>query len=570
MCARRINRHHEERRVHLQDKGSDTGSHGGKAHAVLDGSASVGDNAGGGGAVLHNGGRGLLGGTGDNGGRNSLSRLGSAVLDGGGDGLGRLGGSRDSGAGDDNGLGGRGRTRRLRGSRAAGSGGSGSTRADRADSGVERDNGSDGGLAASVSATSGGDVLLGLVDSRGGQSTGRSSEDGDGDDSGGDGNGLAGSSSSTGGALVDGDSGGLVLASSADGQSLGSGTSNSATVVASGRDGRNGADGGVGNNDLSDGGGSARNTRSARLDSASGGAVDGGGGQRSGGDSAGDIALGDGLSRDNGDEGGAGAGSGSLIDKDGRIGVGISDESINSAEEGAGSELRVVRSADAGVSGTASLNAVNDPVVAESGLASDHAGLAGRENGTLDEETAADEVLGAIVVLEDLVVVFGADDGLGVGEGGGAVVARVRDSGHGSTVVGGSAGRDLSRSAVVVRSRRGRVVVVTTVVAAGDSGESNTRSLTSRAIGDLAEEGASIIVGVEGGTNTLGVCGASGKAVVEGLASSLGEDDGQINLNTRVGDVDLNEEGDALESEGVAAGASSGRRASSSGSGGGV
>jgi len=413
-------------------------------------------------------------------------------------------------------------------------------------------------------------VLLGLVDGGGGQSTGRSGENGDRDDGGGDGNGLAGSSVNTSGALVDGDSGGLVLASSADGQSLGSGTSNSATVVAAGRNSRDGADGGVGNNDLSDSGGSAGDARSARLNSASGGAVDGGGGQGSGGDSAGDIALGDGLSRNDGNKGRAGAGNGSLVDENGRVGVGISNEGINSAEESAGSGDRVVRSADASVSSTASLNAVNDPVVAEGGLASDHAGLAGREDGTLDEEAAADEVLGAIVVLEDLVVVLRADDGLSVGEGGGAVVARVRDSGHRSAVVGGSAGRDSSRrSAVVVRDRRSRVVV-TAVVAASDGSESDTRGLTSRAIGDRAEERASLIVGVEGGTNTLSVLGAGGKAVVEGLAGSLGENDGKINLNTRVGDINFNEEADTAEGEGVAGGASGGGRASSSGSGGGV
>jgi len=300
----------------------------------------------------------------------------------------------------------------------------GLTRADGADSGVERDNGSDSGLAASVSTASGGDVLLGLVDGRSGQSTSRASENGDLNDGGGNSGGLSGSSVNTSRALVDGNSAGLVLASSAD-LDGGDGTSSSASNSTASGQGRNRADGGVGDNDLSDGGSSARNTRSARLDSASGGAVDGGSGQRSGGDGAGDIALGDGLGRNDRDEGGAATVDGSLVDEDSRVGVRVFNKSLNSAVEGTRSKGRVVRCADASGSGAASLNAVNDPVVAESSLASDHASLAGRENVTLDVKTAADEVLGTIGVLEDLVVVLRADDGLSVGEGGGAVGARV-------------------------------------------------------------------------------------------------------------------------------------------------
>lgn len=59
--------------------------------------------------------------------------------------------------------------------------------------------------------------------------------------------------------------------------------------------------------------------------------------------------------------------------------------------------------------------------------------LAGQENDTLDLEAAADEVLRAIGLLEDLIVVRGTSYRLSVREG--TVVARVRAGGHGSTFV---------------------------------------------------------------------------------------------------------------------------------------
>lgn len=217
----------------------------------------------------------------------------------------------------------------------------------------------------------------------------------------------------------------------------------------------------------------ARNTGSARLDGTGSGGVDGRGGHRGGCDGSKNTVGSGSYGRNNGSSGGNIA---SLVDEDSRIGVGIGNETVNRAVESASTLDRVVRGTDAVTKSRAGVNAVNDPVVAESGLASDHASLADRNDGAVNVKTAADEVLATIGVEKDLIIVGRADERLGVREG--AVGARVvGGGGHGSTVVGTSGGRESRTSGGGgTVSSSGRSGVVGT---ASDSGEGDAGGSTS-------------------------------------------------------------------------------------------
>lgn len=174
---------------------------------------------------------------------------------------------------------------------------------------------------------------------------------------------------------------------------------------------------------------------------------------------------------------------------------------------------------------------------------SSHAGLAGQANDTLNLEAVASEVLRAIGLLEDLIVVIRADYALGVGES--AVVARVRAGSHGSTVVALSGRRERSsgRRSAVVGTRGSRVVR-----AASDLSKVNARSRLSGALIEAAVESARSGVGVVGGGNALRVGGASSKAVLQAVASSLGKNNVQIDRDTLVCEIEFNEEAHAVNS----------------------
>lgn len=76
----------------------------------------------------------------------------------------------------------------------------------------------------------------------------------------------------------------------------------------------------------------------------------------------------------------------------------------------------------------------------------------------------------------------------------------------------------------------------------------NARSRLSGVLVEAAEEGARSGVGVVGCGNALSVGGASSKAVLQAVAGSLGKNDVQIDRNTLVGNVELNQEAHSVES----------------------
>lgn len=147
------------------------------------------------------------------------------------------------------------------------------------------------------------------------------------------------------------------------------------------------------------------------------------------------------------------------------------------------------------------------------------------EGGTDQERRARDRESNLGGRLEDSGVEGRADEALGSSVGGGSRSSGVASRG---AVVGARSGGSSTRD----DSGEGRVVV---------------NGLRSRLDGSV--ESADTIALSEGGSSAVGVGGTSGQAVIERLSGTLGEDEGKVNGNTSLGDVNLDQEEDTVDGE---------------------
>lgn len=117
------------------------------------------------------------------------------------------------------------------------------------------------------------------------------------------------------------------------------------------------------------------------------------------------------------------------------------------------------------------------------------------------------------------------------------------DEALGGTVSGGNRSSGVSSRGAVVGARSAGSS------AGDDSGEGRVivNGLGSRIDGGV--ESADSIALSERGGSAVGVGGTSGQAVVEGLSGTLGEDEGEVNGDTGLGDVDLNQEENTVDGE---------------------
>jgi hypothetical protein len=234
------------------------------------------------------------------------------------------------------------------------------------------------------------------------------------------------------------------------------------------------------------------------------------------------LGLGDGC-RHGHDDRSRSSGSAVVLKTESSINT-LGEDELESAVVGALAGGLVEGSGNTGLLGGADIN-----TVAKTGGDYGNLTLSGLngQRSTDDTGVALDGECDVEAVGDDASVQLGADQALKTSRG-----SDCRGTGAGGSRVG------------VSRRRRAG-----TVVRANDSGECDSRSSLAGVLVDCAEERASLGVGVECGANTLGACCASGKAVIKGLASSLGEDDVQVKVDTLVGDVNLQAEGNAIEGD---------------------
>jgi len=323
-----------------------------------------------------------------------------------------------------------------------------------------------------------------------------------------------------------------------DGRSrAGTGTTNSdgdggsGVLVLRDGDGRDSVDIGDGRDrdDLGDNGtgGEGGNTTAVGVDGAGDGRVD------SGGRSGTINVLGSGSSRD-GDGGDLTSNSGSGNSLAAAVGL-DADSRIEASKNGGVRDGAVVGASLAG-----NVKGSTNTLLGQ-----------GAEINTVGKSLGKTVVEGLTLVQGGLDVEGGADQERRARDREGNLGGRLEDSGVegradealGGTVGGGDGSSGVASGGAVVGARSDGSS------ARDDSGEGRIviDGLRSRLDGSV--ESADAVALSEGGGSTVGVGSTSGQAVVEGLTGTLGEDEGKVNGDTSLGDVNLDQEENSVDGE---------------------